>query len=186
MNEVKDLTGDLRYVREVVQRSERRPAPRFIYILWALLCLVGFALIDLAPRQVGLFWTIAAPVGFVLSALFGWRHSVVTGAYSGSEGLQYMLHWLGTLVAVFLVWLLVASGDLSHPGLGRAILLVLALGYYLWGLHQVRAMVWVGILLALAYVALGFLGGPVWTITGVVVAVSLVAAAFLGEPGEQG
>ncbi len=180
MDESRNLAGDLRYVQEVIHSSERRSAPKAIYFLWAALCLVGFALVDFAPRHVGTFWMIAGPAGFLASAGIGWWYSRTTGLYSSREGIRYMLHWLGTLVAVFLTGLLVADGQLDYHGMARAILLVLALGYFTAGLYQERAMVWLGLLLVAAYIAPSLVTGPVWTIAGCALAVSLVAAAFLG------
>jgi hypothetical protein len=78
--------GDLHYVQEVVRSSERRSAPKAIYFLWAVICLVGFTLVDFAPRRVGIFWMIAGPAGFVASAGIGWWWAAAGEDSGGKPG----------------------------------------------------------------------------------------------------
>jgi len=185
MSEEQSYEGDLQYVREVVERSEGRRAPASIFYLWAFLCLIGFPMADFAPRSVGLFWTIAAPAGFVVSALIGWRYSRTLGQVARQEGIYYALHWLGTLVAIFMVPLLLINDVLDPTGIQQVILLILALSYFTAGLYQVRPLLWVGILLGISYVVVALISGPVWTIMGVVLAGSLVATARIEDHREQ-
>ncbi|MFC1543684.1 hypothetical protein ACFL4Y_00315 [Gemmatimonadota bacterium] len=140
---------------------------------------------DFAPHSVGLFWTIAAPLGFVLSGILGWRFSAKLGQVSRNQGLTYAFHWLGVLVALFLVSLLVVADVVGPDAMGQIILLVLALGYFTAGLYQDRPLAWIGILLALSYVFVLFVEGWVWTIAGVAVAASLVASALIGGRRER-
>ena len=180
MSDENNYEGDLKYVREVVERSEGKVAPASIYYLWAILCLIGFPLVDFAPHSVGLFWMIAGPVGFLLSGFLGWHYSKTRGQVSSREGLFVALHYLGTLVAMALVSLMVINGVLLHAGIPQVIILILALSYFTAGLYQDRPLMWMGVLLGISYVLVTLVSGPVWTIVGVVIAGSLVATGRIG------
>ena len=43
MSNVKELEDGLGFVRELTRKSERRPSPTSIYLMWALISLVGFS-----------------------------------------------------------------------------------------------------------------------------------------------
>ena len=64
-----------------------------------------------------------------------------------ADGLRHMLHWGGMVTAVFLAVLLPANGFMRWDGLGRAILLILALSYFQAGVHLDRALLWIGLLM---------------------------------------
>lgn len=176
------LAGDLEFVREAVRRSEGG-SPRGIYFLWAALVLVGFPLVDLAPRWVGTYWTAAGPLGGVASAFLGWRAARRRGELRRREGVRQGLHWGGMLVAIFLSPLLVAKGLMSGEALSAVILLLLALGYFLAGVHLEPPLRWIGILLAAGYVLVLTLQRYAWTVLGILVAVAMVAAALLADRG---
>jgi hypothetical protein len=63
MAELEQLRRDIGYVRDVVDRSEKRGGPAAIYLFWAAVVLVGFPLGDFAPQHTGTFWMIAGPLG---------------------------------------------------------------------------------------------------------------------------
>lgn len=174
---------DLGYVREMVDRSERDDTPRAIWYLWAMIGGVGFALIDVRPQAVPLFWAVAAPAGFVLSAWLGWRHGRALGQESRREGHAHLLHWAGMGGAIALLVFFAARGHLAGEEIAQAILLVVALGYFLAGVHLARPLLWVGLALAGSFFAVEFVEGYVWTMVGAVVALALVVTAHVQGRG---
>lgn len=175
------LRDDVGYVRAVLRRTCREPMPPAILYLWAAIVLVGFTLIDvLRDDRVGIYWAIAGPGGAVLSGLLGWWDSRRRGVIDRAEGTRHMLHWGAMLVAIFAAQLLVATGQIEPSGVGPVILLLLALGYVTVGLHLDGGLVWLGLLIGAGYGFVLFVPGPVWTITGVVLAVAFVATGILG------
>ena len=46
MNDISQVEKDLGYVRGVVEGADERRAPVAVYLLWAAIVLVGFALVD--------------------------------------------------------------------------------------------------------------------------------------------
>ena len=172
-----NVRDDLGYVRDVVSRSERSAFPSTIAYLWAAIGLVGFSLIDFAPERVGFYWMIAAPVGFVLSAWLGWRQARVAGQESARDGRRHMLHWGALLGAIFLLAPLMMKGALSGETIAQVILLMVALGYFLAGVHLVPALRWAALAMAVGYVVTVTIDAFAWTALGVLFAVGLVISA---------
>jgi hypothetical protein len=170
---------DLGYVRDLVARSQREDTPRGIWYLWAAIGGIGFALIDFRPHSVGLFWLVAAPLGFLASMWLGWRHGRALGQESRQEGRAHMLHWGGMGGAILLVVFFAARGHLTGEEIAQAILLVVALGYFLAGVHLARPLLWVGLVLAVAFLGVEYVGGYVWTTVGAVMALALLVTAHV-------
>lgn len=180
MTASRDIEGDLGYVREVVDRSETTDAgPRAIWFLWGAIAAVGFSLVDVRLAWVPAFWTVAAPGGFLVSAWLGWRYGRALGQESRREGLRHMLHWGAAMVACFLLVPLAARGALSGEALAAAILVVMALAYFLAGVHLARPLMWVGLVIVAGYLAVLYLEGPVWTAAGILVGLALVATGLV-------
>ncbi|MGI8618434.1 MAG: hypothetical protein ACR2L6_05020 [Gemmatimonadaceae bacterium] len=172
-----NVQDDLGYVRDVVRRSERSAFPSGIAYLWAAIGLVGFSLIDFAPERVGLFWAIASPVGFILSAWLGWRQARIAGQESAREGRQHMMHWAGLLVAIFLLIPLMLQGTLRDETIAQVILLMVALAYFLAGIHLSPPLRWAALAMVLGYIVTVTIDGFAWTALGVLFAAGLVASA---------
>lgn len=179
MPAISDVKDDLGYVRDVVHRSERSAFPSGIAYLWAAIGLVGFSLIDFAPDRVPIFWTIASPAGFLASAWLGWRHTRAAGQESAREGKRHLLHWGALVVAVFLLYPLIAQDALSGESIAQVILLIVALGYFLAGVHLIPALKWAALAMAAGYVVTIVIDGFAWTALGVLFAAGLVLSARL-------
>jgi len=178
MNDAR-IGDDLEYVRDVVRQSKAASGPASIYFLWAVISLVGFSLPDLAPRWVGRFWIVASPAGFLLSAILGYRYHGSIGQVSRELGYRHMLHWGSLLVIIFAAAGLGIAGVVSWDHFGQVILLLLALSYFLAGVHLDRAMVWIGLLVFIAYFATFAMPRWGWTISGVGVALGMMAAGVI-------
>ncbi len=173
MNHREQVEQDLRYVRSAIERSDTHRTPRLICFLWAALVFVGFALVDLRVAWVPTYWTFAGPGGFLLSGYLGWRHARYAGQPSAWMGRCQMLHWGAMLACVYLMLLLPALGAMAWEGVGPAILLVLALGYFQAGVHFDGAFRWIGLLLAVGYILVLFVQVYAWITIGAVIALSL-------------
>ena len=176
------LQSDLAYVRETVSGARRSQAPAAIPLLWAAIVTIGFPIVDFAPRSVGLYWAFAGPIGFLASAALGWWSSRRYGQVSRSEGLKYAAHWGALLIAIVLSSALAVTKQITGEGFGALILLLLAVFYFLGGLHLERRMGWVSLVPAGGYMLVLFVSAHVWTVIGAALALSLVIVAFAGEP----
>lgn len=180
---------DLGYVKDVVRRSERSAMPAAILYLWAGISIVGFAINDFTPQSAGLYWLVASVAGFALSGWLGSRHARALGQESREQRWRHLLHWSGMGVAIFLLSLLAGVGSLEDESMGHAIVLVVALSYWLAGVHLVPALKWMGLVAAGVYVGLVLVDGfpfP-WTVAGLVLAAGLVVAGrAAGASGGKG
>jgi hypothetical protein len=181
MDHVERLEGDLRFVRGALDASTRPAAsPSAMYFLWAVIVLLGFALVDFRTDLVPEYWAVAAPAGFLASAYLGWRHALRSGQASASDGRRHLLHWGAVLIAVALAVVLRARGAMPSEALQAVILLVLALGYFTAGLHLDRHLLWVGLLMGAGFVVVMLVSLYAWTVVGIALAISLTVAG-IGE-----
>lgn len=174
-----NVKDDLGYVRGVLDRAGDRPSPSSIWYLWGVISLVGFPLIDLRPQWVPWFWVIAAPLGFVASAWLGWRSGRTSGQESRREGRAHMLHWAACMVACFLLFPMMIREGLAGEALAQTILIVTALGYFLAGVHLVRPLMWVSLMIVAGYGVVLLFDGPVWIAVGLLIGISLLVTGFL-------
>ncbi len=178
MSRMEKVESDLSYVLSIVDRTDGKGSPPAIYFLWAVISAIGFGLYDLRPDAVPLFWTIAGPVGGVVSFILGWQWSRRQGQTSARIGRYHALHWCAMMAAIFMLVPLRVTGLMDGEGLMRAILVVLALGYFIAGIYLVRGFLWIGVVMMAGHVALFFFDSFTWTAIGVLIAVSLAWAGI--------
>ena len=180
MTDTKELKEDIAYIRAAADRSDTNLVPS-IYLLWAVIVLCGFALVDFVDdyRWIGRYWVVSAPAGFCLSVWLGMRASHHAGQADRQEGIRWSLHWLAFMVAGLLGGALVAAGHLKWSGFNSLWVLLLSLTYFQAGVHLERRLLPIGLVLGVCYLITLFLPGYVWTTAGVIVAVALTVQAFL-------
>jgi len=173
------VESDLNYVREVVQRSDTPSSPPAIYYFWAVVALIGFAIVDYEPEYAGMYWMVAGPGGWIVSALIARSWCRKNGVMNRRIGMRYGMHWAGLLGGIFLLLLGAVKGGWSMDMAGHIILLILTLSYFFAGLHLDRPLIWISLIMAIGYVVLFFVAGPIWTIMGIAVAVGLALTPWL-------
>lgn len=178
MNHLERLEGDLHFVRGALDTSTRSTSPSALYFLWAVIALIGFALVDFQAELVPEYWAVAAPAGFLASAYLGWRHARRIGQASASDGRRYLLHWGAVLAVVALAVLLGTNRAMPSATLHTVILLLLALGYFTAGLHLDRAFLWVGFLMGAGSIVVTMVSPYAWTAVGITLAVSLTVTGL--------
>ncbi len=180
MTDNTQLKEDMAFVRAAAERSDTPPVPA-IYLLWALLGGVGFALVDFVDdlSWIGTYWLFAGPIGFVLSAWFGMRTSRSAGFRDRQTGVRHSLHWLAFMAAGVLGLALVQAGQLTWPGFGSLWVLLLGLTYFHGGLYLERRLMPIGVLMGGAYLVTVWVPSFGWTTAGAVLAIALVTGAFL-------
>jgi hypothetical protein len=115
-----------------------------------VLIMLGLFLANYSHNYADWYWSAMFPV-FGLVCL---GHQLAAGKTFGMPAwelpLMQALHWLGPIVAVRIIFLQLARGQMAADSVALMILLVLAVTAYLAGLHFDRTFVWLSILLALA------------------------------------
>jgi hypothetical protein len=140
-----------------------------------ILIMLGLFLANYSPRWADWYWSAMFPV-FGLVCL---THQLAAGDTHGlpawQVGLMQALHWLGPILAVRIIFLQLARGQMAADSVRLMILLVLAVTVYLAGIHFDRAFIWVSIVLALA--ALG--GTEIEAYFWLICVIGLVMAALV-------
>ncbi len=150
---------------------------RRILIVGALgaLIVVGLFLANYSPQAADWYWSAMFPV-FGLVCL---GHQLAAGNTNNMSAweipLIQALHWLGPIVAVRIIFLQFARGQMAADSVALMILLVLAVTAYLAGLHFDRSFIWVSVVLALAALGGTEVEAYLWLV--VLIAVLLIALA---------
>lgn len=173
---------DLAYVDELLEASRRDLTPSGVYWLWALIGGVGFGLVDFAHGWLNLYWLVAGPVGSAASCAIAVADGRRRGQAGSGAGKRQALQWFGALGAIALGSLLVFAGYLSWDGFGRLALLLVALGFWQFGINLERRFLWIGLGAAVAFTVLTMTDLPYeWTCLGLVWALTLgLAGKFRG------
>lgn len=181
MTDDRQLREDLSYVRSVLARTTGASSPATLYFLWAVIVFFGFAMLDFAPDETGFYWMIAGPVGGVLSGFLGWRAARALGQVSSRLGRDHGLHWVGLMIAILLVFPLVATGAIRVGESPRIILLIVAFAYWTAGVYLDGRLLWVAVVVAAGYLLTIFQREIpyLWTLTGAVLAASFVVCGII-------
>lgn len=180
------LSSDIVYVKDLVDRAEERSMPAAIYLLWAFIVLAGFSLVDLKPSWVAVYWMIAGPLGGLVSGAMGKRAGIEKGQVDHGEGLKHGLHWGGMLVFVFLAVMLGITGLIQGKLVSQVILLVVAFGWWTAGVHFDRNFLVLSGVMAAGFICSLFLQKYVWIGTGVLMFLVLGAMGLRrGKPNDR-
>ena len=173
MADLDRLQDDLGFVRSSVTKAGSHRSGPAVYFLWAAMVLAGFVLVDVRPSLVGLYWIIAGPLGGILSAYLGKRHGARIGQIDRSIASRYAWHFGAFVAAMFLMSLMIGRG-LSIEAFVPMILLLLALTYFLAGVHIDPPLRWVALVAVAGYFIVLAGASYAWSIAGVALAVSFV------------
>lgn len=182
MTDTDSIKDDIAYVRAVAERTGPGHVPA-IYVIWAMICVVGFSLVDLVgpgSSWVAIYWLMAGPGGGALSWWLAVRAGVRDGQADRRQGKRWVGHFVGFFVVGLLGCVLAAAGELSWSGLTSLWILLLALTYFLAGLHLDRRLMPIGIVLAAGYLLTFYLPEYRFTTAGALVAVALLVQGLRG------
>jgi hypothetical protein len=182
MTNVEQLQDDLRFVRAAVVRRERSGrGPLSIYWVWAVYVAVGYLLLDLAPNAAGWFFLVAGAAGGVLSGWLGRRYALQTGELDRDQARREGWHFGGGIVLAFFFTFGLAFPipALRGPQGGQVLVVMIGLVYFLSGLHFDRNFLWLGPVLMVGGVVVGFIPRYGWTCLGAVIALGLVVPTLL-------
>jgi hypothetical protein len=118
-------------------------------ILIALITLsaIGIVITDISPTYGFWSWMGMVPIFGGLSLYTGWSRARDRGVSASSVIKTQLLHWIGLLFAVNLVFLLLRKGRINNTEAGLVALLLLAFATFLAGVHFDWRYIIVGIIL---------------------------------------
>ena len=105
------------------------------YAVVLILTLLGIAYTSLTRQPIALYWELLVPVLAVVCVGAGWHHAPDRKAKVRLVATQ-TAHWLAFLVGMNLVFLPSVQNMLNADATGLAILLLLALGTFIAGVHM--------------------------------------------------
>lgn len=121
--------------------SVRRKIPihfhreQVLQIILLLLAVIGIAMTNIA-RPYGLhYWLAMVPIFALVSIYDGWSKARSAGIKPTAILKLQLLHWLGSALAVYLVYLLEYTGRMGREAAGLATLTTVALTTFLAGIH---------------------------------------------------
>jgi hypothetical protein len=158
----------------------------WVYVVMLVAALVGMSYTNTGGPDASGFgpsiarvWLFVVPIYFLSCVWHGWAAATARGARLRLVATQ-ALHWLAFLGAMYLTLMPDVRGIVNDDSVGILMLLLLAMGTFLAGVH---AWSWpiclVGILLALAVPALAWLEATTMLLVIVLVGVVLAAVVAL-------
>jgi len=148
------------------------------YAVMLALALGGIVVTSFRGSTTHVYWMVLAPVYALIVVAAGWRR-LETGADRMRLIVTQALHWLAFLGAMWLMFLPEVRGVVNDNATSLALLILLALGTFVAGVH---AAVWricaVGIFLALSVPAVAWIQDSAMLLLVGVLLVAAVVAVF--------
>jgi hypothetical protein len=147
-----------------------------------VLVMIGLFLTNVSRLHARYYWSAMFPIFGIVSL---WHE--LAGS-SGSAGpvwrtiLRQVLHWLGPIVAVQIIFLQLARGQMDADSVALVTLIILAVTCFMAGVHMDRSFYWVSAALALAAVIGTEVEAYLWMLAAiaiVAIAITLFAATAL-------
>ena len=123
------------------------------------------------------YWMMLAPIYALIVILSGWRH-LETGAERMRLVVTQLLHWLAFLGAMWLMFLPEVRGVVNDNATSLALLILLALGTFVAGVHASSLKLCInGAVMALMVPAIAWLDQSALMLT--IIALIVIAAAAI-------
>ena len=148
---------------------------RRLLIVGALcvLVMIGLFLTNVNHLWARFYWSAMFPIFGIVSV---WLELLGPSPQPGQVWkliLQQTLHWLGPIVAVRIIFLQLARGQMDADAVALVTLLILAVTCFMAGVYIERSFYWVSVVLAIAAV----IGTEVEAYLWMLVAISILAIA---------
>jgi hypothetical protein len=140
-----------------------------------ILAFISLVLVDIHSKAYWYFCQALAVIYAILSLWLFWYLSRGEKQFTRSTIWHQILHWVGLLVALYLVNVFVRSGILNTLTAGVVTITLLALTIYLAGLYSDVIFVLIGITLAICAYVLAY----VQTYLSLIIIPVIVVAAFI-------
>jgi len=153
---------------------KRLNANEIIIIALIALSAIGIGITDFSPRYGFWYWVVMVPVFGGLSLYTGWSKARSRGVSASNVIKTMILHWIGLLIAIIIVFFLLRAGRFNNTEAGLTALLLLAFTTFLAGVHFDWRYMIVGIILGAAVVGAALVQQLLW-----IIIIPIVAAIIL-------
>ena len=125
-----------------------------------VLAFIGIAASDVSTRSQS-YWSLIAIVFGLICLGLDWVHEP-RGTQWWKSALRTALHWFGVLLAIEIVYLMIAAGRLTNADTGLMNGTILALGTFTSGVHTNWRVAVIGAALGLGTAAVGYVEQYLW------------------------
>jgi hypothetical protein len=154
------------------------------YIIVLVLTLLGVAYTSISHQPLIGYWEFLSLAMGVVCVGTGWLHAQSKEARFRMVWTQ-VLHWVAFLVAMNIVALSDVQRLLTAPGSGLALLMLLALGTFVAGIHIAWQICVLGLIMALAVPAIAWLTSYALFLTSVGAALVGIAVTFMWRRSDE-
>ena len=170
---------------------EKDLPPRFfgiyeiVIMMLITLSIIGIGITDFSPADSYKYWVAMIPIFCGACLILEWSRVRGRGFKWTTFLRTQLLHWVGLLVAVRLVFEMLHKGRLDNENTGLVVLLLLALSTFIAGIHLGWRLCLVGVFLAVALVAATYLEEYVWVLLIIGLAILVVVFVLKHFVGSQ-
>jgi hypothetical protein len=155
--------------------AKRLQANEIILIALIALSAIGIAVTDFSPKYGFWYWMAMVPIFGGFSLYTGWSRATSQGISASAVIRTQLLHWIGLLIAIVLVFFLLRTGRINNIEAGIVALLMFAFATFLAGVHFDWRYMVVGIILGAAVVGAALVQEFIWMIMIPIVAAIILA-----------
>jgi hypothetical protein len=154
----------------------------------SVLVMIGLFLTNVSHLHARYYWSGMFPIFGIVSL---WHDLVGPNSNPGpfwKRILRQVLHWLGPIVAVQIIFLQLARGQMDADSVALVTLVILAVTCFMAGVHMDRSFYWVSAALAFAAVVGTEVEAYLWMLAAiaiVAVAITVFAAIALRRRATQ-
>jgi len=147
-----------------------------------VLVMIGLFLTNVSRLHARYYWSAMFPIFGIVSV---WHELLGPSRNPGpiwKRILRQALHWLGPIVAVRIIFLQLARGQMDADAVALVTLLILAVTCFMAGVHMDRSFYWVSVALAFAAIIGTEVEAYLWMLAAIAVvaiAVTVFAASAL-------
>jgi hypothetical protein len=141
----------------VITPHRRGHAEEIVLVLLVLLSGVGVIVNDYGSAQTAFrVWLWMTPVFGVVSIWAAWSRAQRRGDPVGTIVPTQIVHWLGVVGAVLLIYVLQHYGRMTNEAAGSAVLVVLALAAFLAGVYSDWRLSVLGLVLGVTVIGFAY------------------------------
>ena len=147
-------------------------------VILVTLAAIGIGVTSVSQKHGYNYWLAMAPIFGVVNIFTSWTRARDAGQNVGSILLAQTLHWLGAVLAIYVIFLLFRMNWLSDQESGVLALLVLALASFLSGVHTDWHFCIVGLVLGAIVAGAVLVQEFLWMLAVPIGVVALAAAVW--------
>ena len=142
----------------------RRHVEEVVLLVLVVLSGIGVAVNDYSPKSAFRYWLWMAPTFGVVCIVAAWWRAAIRGESVVTAVQRQLLHWVGVVGAVYLIYLLQSTGRMENEAAGLAALIVIALSAFLAGVHTDWRLMVLGAVLSITVAGFAILEQMIWIV----------------------